>query len=206
MITHYRAGKISIQPQSTILTGHGTRWLNYVTTSSTVEIDQDEYTAEQILDHHQIRLTTPYTGPAIDQHPYRITIQPTESSLDDHRRKIHQQIDWLAGKTRLNYITQSPGQEATYLSKYADAQAYATAGYPTDATPYPWINAEAAATHQTPATVAQQIIAAATLWTSVGSQIEAARQAAKRTIKTAQTQDAMQTAYQQLQDTLSSLE
>ena len=44
---------------------------------------------------------------------------------------------------RARYITIAPGQDATYAAKYADAAAYAAAGYPADTSNYPWIEAEA---------------------------------------------------------------
>lgn len=94
-------------------------------------------------------------------------------------------IDVLAGQTRLKYITTSPGQEATYTAKLADAKAYIAANYPADATSFVWINTEATATGATPQQVADLIVYTAGLWAQVGAQIEGARQAAKQAINNA---------------------
>jgi hypothetical protein len=94
-------------------------------------------------------------------------------------------IDTLAGEKRLQYITNIPGQEVTYTAKLKDAQAFILAGYPSDVTPYPWIEAEATATGATAIQVADLIVLTAQTWTDVGSKIEGARQAAKIAVNNA---------------------
>jgi len=94
-------------------------------------------------------------------------------------------IDTLAGQKRLQYITNVPGQEITYSAKLADAQAYILAGYPSDVTPYHWVDAEATATGATPIQVADLIAITGHTWAEVGSKIEGARQAAKIAINNA---------------------
>jgi galactitol-specific phosphotransferase system IIB component len=107
--------------------------------------------------------------------------------LADQKQEFIVQIDKLAGEKRLHYITDGAGQEVTYTAKLADAQAYILAGYPTDVTPYHWIDAEATATGNTPTNVADLIVSTAHTWTEVGSKIEGARQAAKIGVNAATT-------------------
>jgi hypothetical protein len=103
-------------------------------------------------------------------------------------------VDVLSGETRLRFITDSPGQEATYTAKLADAKAYIAAGYPTITTPYVWITTEAAATGVTVTYVADYIVYTAGLWAAVGATIEGARQAAKIAINSAPSVTAIRSA------------
>ncbi|WP_426994440.1 hypothetical protein [Methylomonas sp. CM2] len=96
-------------------------------------------------------------------------------------------VDDSAGAIRAKYITIAPGQEATYALKLADAKSYQAAANPADASAYPWIAAEAAATGKTPAQTAARIVATAQAWIVIGAQIEGARQAAKLSIAVSQT-------------------
>ncbi len=108
---------------------------------------------------------------------FKITRSLQQIKLDAAMR-----IDRLAGEKRQSYITVAPGQEATYTAKLNDAKAYIAAGYPADATPYVWINAESVATGDTPQIVADLIVSTAAQWSVIGAQIEGARQSAKRMI------------------------
>jgi len=105
-------------------------------------------------------------------------------------------IDALSGKTRLKYVTVSPGQEMTYTAKLADAKAYIAAAYPVDATPYTWIATEATMTGATPTQVADLIVYTAGLWGAVGATIEGSRQAAKMAVNAATTVTGIRTAEQ----------
>ena len=107
--------------------------------------------------------------------------------IEEQKQEFLVQIDKLAGEKRLQYITDGAGQEVTYTAKLADAQAYILAGYPTDVTPYHWIDAEATATGNTPTNVADFIVYTAHAWAEVGSKIEGARQAAKIGVNAATT-------------------
>ncbi|WP_341327861.1 hypothetical protein [Methylotuvimicrobium sp. KM2] len=102
------------------------------------------------------------------------------------RSEAERNIDRIAGQARLNYFTEAPGQQATYLSKLDDAKAYIAAGYPEDASPYKWVKAEVDATGATAAEVADLIVTTAAQWEEVGAAIEGARQAAKRVLKLAE--------------------
>lgn len=107
--------------------------------------------------------------------------------LIDQKQEFIIKIDNIAGNKRLEYITSTPGQEVTYTAKLADAQAYKAAGYPIDVSTYPWINAEANATGNSPTNVADFIIYTAAIWEDKGSKIEGARQAAKISVSSATT-------------------
>ena len=93
-------------------------------------------------------------------------------------------IDTFAGKLREKYITSIPGQDATYISKQLDAEAYKVAGYPSDGTPYKWVTAEWNSLKTvTPNVTMQQtadgLLAIAQQWAIIGSTIESARRTAK---------------------------
>jgi hypothetical protein len=122
-----------------------------------------------------------------------VSLQSAPQTITELRKEAGQRIESLAGQTRLRYITDSAGQGETYAAKFADAKAYIAAGYPTDATPYVWINAEATATGTTPTQVADLIVYTANLWALVGAQIEGARQAAKIGLNSALTTETIET-------------
>lgn len=96
-------------------------------------------------------------------------------------------IDQAAGAARGRYLTTCAGQEGTYQSKAACADAYRAAGYPEDTTPYPWISAEAAALGLSPQACADAIIAQRDAWVAIGVVIEAQRMAAKSGIRNVDT-------------------
>ena len=86
-------------------------------------------------------------------------------------------IDAAAGRARQRYITTSPGQDATYTVKYAEALDYIAAGYPSDLSPYPFIAGESQPnTWMTPTQAATRIATIGGYWREViGPAIEAAR-------------------------------
>jgi len=86
-------------------------------------------------------------------------------------------IDAAAGRARQRYITTSPGQDATYTVKYAEALDYIAAGYPSDLSPYPFIAGESQPnTWMTPTQAATRIATLGGYWREViGPAIEAAR-------------------------------
>jgi len=105
-------------------------------------------------------------------------------------------IDEAAGAARLRYITDVPGQQAVYMLKLAQAQAY-TAAVLLDAgaTVPPYIAAEAAALGQTAAQVSATVIALAGVWNDqLGPAIEGARLGGKAAVTAAATPEAVQTA------------
>lgn len=114
-------------------------------------------------------------------------------------------IDTLAGEKRIQYITSTPGQDISYATKLEEAKAYIAAGYPSDASPYPWVALEAAATGDTPAVRADFILATASYWNNKGAQIEAARISAKQDVNAAVTIAAIYNIIQNLKTTLTAI-
>lgn len=105
----------------------------------------------------------------LDVHPFK--------DAEAAREWARNQIDQAAGIARARYITVTPGQDATYQAKYADAQAFARAGYP-DASiaDYPWVKAEADATSSTYTDAANGIKQVGDPWNmQIGPSIEGAR-------------------------------
>lgn len=97
-------------------------------------------------------------------------------------------IDDAAGRARLRFITDVPGQQAVYLVKLQQAQAYTAAvALDAQATVPPYIAAEASATGQTAQQVAANVIALATVWNEqAGPAIEGARMGGKAAVTAAQ--------------------
>ena len=99
------------------------------------------------------------------------------SAVADARGLGASAIDAAAGRARSRYITTSPGQDATYTVKYAEALDYIAAGYPSDLSPYPFIAGESQPnTWMTPTQAATRIATIGGYWREViGPAIEAAR-------------------------------
>lgn len=105
-------------------------------------------------------------------------------------------VDEAAGRARLRYITDVPGQQAVYMVKLAQALAYADAaqGNP-GATVPPYIAAEAAATGQAALDVAQTVITLGAAWNEqIGPAIEGARLGGKAAVLAATTSQAVESA------------
>lgn len=99
-------------------------------------------------------------------------------------------IDATAGAARLRYITDVPGQGATYLLKAEQAAAFIAAGGVGTVPPY--IQAEADATGATPMQAATNIDAIAQAWAGVlGPAIERERIRGKRLVDAALTAEAV---------------
>jgi len=88
-------------------------------------------------------------------------------------------IDNEAGIKRNIYITSVPGQEATYIYKAQQCQAFKDAGYPGDVTPYPLVEAERDATGDTAQVAADAILAEEAAWMVLAKQIEKERRGGK---------------------------
>lgn len=105
----------------------------------------------------------------LDIHPYK--------TIDEARNAARVQIDAAAGRARSRYITITPGQDATYQAKYADAQAFVRADYPEDKlNQYPWVQGEAQATGTTGRVAADAIKTVGDPWNNIiGPAIEKLR-------------------------------
>lgn len=137
-------------------------------------------------------------GPLITQWKHEDPT-PTESQinsfytnyLNDSDRLLEKKaeakiyVDIEAETARNRYLTIGSGQAMTYIRKEIDAQAYKDAGYPTIDETYPWINAEVEATGNTGQKCADDILAQATIWISIGTTIEKYRRQGKINIDAA---------------------
>lgn len=105
-------------------------------------------------------------------------------TADEARTWAHNEIDAAAGAARARYITVTPGQDATYQAKYADARAFVFAGYPdVNISQYPWVAAEAGATGLSYAEAADGIKAVGDPWNMLlGPGIEGLRIGGKRAV------------------------
>lgn len=113
--------------------------------------------------------------------------------LELRRGAAQAQIDDAAGQARLRYITDVPGQQATYQRKEQQARQWVDSGYSGAAPSF--IAAEAQALGETPQHIAQQVITLADFWAySKGPQIEAARIKWKAAVRAAETLEAVQAA------------
>jgi len=114
----------------------------------------------------------------IDVHPFK--------DIAEAREWARIEIDNAAGAARTRYITVTAGQDATYQAKYADALAFARAGYPEDqVAQYPWVQTEALATGVTPRAAADSIKAVGDPWNMViGPMIEGLRIGGKTKLDT----------------------
>lgn len=93
-------------------------------------------------------------------------------------------VDASAGSARLRYITDVPGQQATYVVKQGEAEKYLASG----GIPGPYLAAEAAAMGATATQAAQLITGIAAQWNGVfGPAIEGARRVGKISIAAATT-------------------
>lgn len=109
------------------------------------------------------------------------------------------EIDRAAGETAVRYITNRPGQEATYLRKAEQAKAHKAAAYPSDLTAYPLIACELEAMRITAptATAAQAtdyILATEAIWNIKAAEIERARRIGKEKVRAATTDPAIRAA------------
>lgn len=108
------------------------------------------------------------------------------SKLATLEAALHARIDAEAGKARMRFISDSPGQQLTYQRKEAEARAFLAAPE-TPLSALPFLSGEMDATGADAATCAAAIVAAADSWILVGSRIERCRIAAKRAISAATT-------------------
>jgi hypothetical protein len=109
----------------------------------------------------------------------------TLSALDEAKKIAKQEIDDAAGMARRRYITVAPGQDAVYVEKGKDAQAYKDAGYPVDETGYEFVTAEKNATGKTATQATDDMLALGASWKVVAANIEEIRIGKKQEIDNA---------------------
>lgn len=101
---------------------------------------------------------------------------------------IHYQamVDKAAGEARLRYLTNIPAQDATYTAKLGDAQLFAVNGFPEQyIDSYPWLKGEMETYDLTAPEACNNILTMASLWETIGVQIEKIRLKAKKAIREA---------------------
>lgn len=99
--------------------------------------------------------------------------------LEGAKKEAYRIIDEAAGNARKKYITDVPGQAATYLLKAQHADAYKAAGYPADTTNFPMVVAEMSATGMAAIEAANYIIGTRDQWVMLAAEIEKQRRAGK---------------------------
>lgn len=110
-----------------------------------------------------------------------------EPSLEEAKASALSQIDLKAGHVRLRFITDIPGQQATYMRKTEEARDYVEGVYSGLPTP-PYLAAESAATGMSPRECAEAILATAKKWNeSIGPYIENVRISGKKDVNSATT-------------------
>lgn len=112
-----------------------------------------------------------------DANGYPVAVDPPAPTLDQVQAAVLAAIDAAAGAARARYITISPGQEATYLLKAAQAEAFKSAGY-IGAVPG-LVQAEIDATGATAQQGTDAILAQQVAWEYKAAQIESARRRGK---------------------------
>ena len=115
--------------------------------------------------------------------------------LDALEAELHRVIDRRAGERRKDFITDIPGQEATYLRKESQARAIIESGAAPSAADHGfiWVAAKRQAADPADpvevaglcAPVAQVIVARANAWLAIGEAIEDVREAAKAAVTAA---------------------
>lgn len=107
-----------------------------------------------------------------------------QPNLADLKKALTTQVNTAAGAFRLNFITDIPGQQATYLAKEAEAKRWTEDAGQGD---FPYLSAESAATGTSMAAVAALVLATAEQWRALDPRIEGARRGATCGIDAAET-------------------
>lgn len=105
------------------------------------------------------------------------------------RLEAKAEVDRVAERARLRYVTSGSGQAMTYAEKSDEAADYVAAGYPADLSSYPFLQAEVNATGKLASTAADDILAQKSAWIIVGAAIEEARLLGKKNIDAASTEN-----------------
>lgn len=106
--------------------------------------------------------------------------------LDDLRADMANRANQDAGAFRRRFITDIPGQQATYLAKEVEAKAWAPGA---DDAGFPYLATEAAETGRTIAEIVALVLATATVWRALDAKIEGKRRGAAVAIAAAETAD-----------------
>lgn len=112
---------------------------------------------------------------------WRVRYVVSRVDIDQYEVQLHRRIDRACGEVRKQFITDIPGQSATYTIKEEEARAYAQ----DPSGSYPFLEAEALNTKSDIRDVASQIAGIAEQWRQLGAEIEGLRIGAKRGVSLA---------------------
>lgn len=112
--------------------------------------------------------------------------------LDAIKETLRSSIDRQVAEIRKLYITTIEGQEATYLKKEMEARAWTEGA---DPSAFPYITKEAARKGVSIADLVAEILATATPWNDINSDLESIRTAGKDAVSAATTASEAQAAH-----------
>lgn len=114
------------------------------------------------------------------------TGKPAEpSDLEKAKKRAKEFIDNCSCDARARYITVGAGQDAVYIEKEKQAQAYKDASYPADETGYELVTAQKNADGTSSTQAADYILATASGWKIIAASIEELRISYKNQIDAA---------------------
>ena len=106
-------------------------------------------------------------------------------NVQAHQATAFNRIDQSAERARLRHITGGIGQALVYQEKAEQAVDYIAAGYPSDLSSYPYLQAEANATGKDSTQIANDILTQRSMWIAIGADIEEARLRGKKAVREA---------------------
>lgn len=112
---------------------------------------------------------------------WRIKYTVRKIDIEQYEVQLHYRIDRACGEVRKQFITDIPGQSATYTIKEEEARAYAQ----DPGGSYPFLEAEARNTKADIRDVASHIASISDQWRQLGAEIEGLRIGAKRGVSLA---------------------
>ena len=166
----YQAGTISIQKNSNIVYGLGTRWLTYVTPGDLLTINSETIEIASVDNINKLTLTDDYTGVNADLNSYYITITDNLYRLKIAKKKLILN----AYRDQVAQITAQYEQSEIDTWTYQKDQAEAFAADNTSAVPF--LSAQSAAREITVAEMAGLITAKSTIYQTVVAGILGKRQ------------------------------
>lgn len=106
-------------------------------------------------------------------------------NIPANQESAFNRIDQCAERARLRHITGGIGQALVYQEKAEQAVDYITAGYPSDLSSYPYLQAEAAATGKDSVQIADDVLTHRSVWIRTCAEIEYERLRGKKAIREA---------------------
>lgn len=125
-----------------------------------------------------------------DEVPERAWVT-TPYNLDQLRAQMLERVNAEAGEFRRRFITDIPGQQATYLAKEQEAAAWTPSSDPAG---FPYLVNEAAATGVSVADIAALVLQTASAWRALDPKIEGRRRGAAVAIAAAADAEAIMAA------------